>query len=192
MFRLEEPTMVLNAIDAVSTYSGTNTMEVAENLNPTHYLGWAGVVADGFPGKKIRSLVLNCHGFYNGDSRDSTGGYGLKMGTGIFRADTGKFSVLKGKVDMIYITACGAARISKTNAAGDGDGNLFCSEIAKAAGAYVYAGTIQQTSVKVNIYPAHNIADYDGLTLRYNPSGAVDWSHDYGRGIIAGLRFGWN
>src|SRR5262249_1089160 len=124
MFKLETPTMVLNAADAPVQYKMMNTMPVPANDTPDHYLGWAAVVADGFPGKRIRSLVLNCHGFYNGTSRDSTGGYGLKMGVGLFRKDTGKFSVLKGKVDMIYITACGAARISPVNAAGDGDGNM--------------------------------------------------------------------
>ena len=192
MFTLEGPTMVLNAADAPVQYKMMNTMPVPASDTPDHFLGWAGIVADGFPGKRIRSLVLNCHGYYNGSTRDSTGGYGLKLGVGVFRRDSSKFSVLKGKVDMIYITACGAARISKPDAAGDGDGNLFCCEIAKAAGAYVYAGTTQQISYDLPIYGTNQIADYDGLVLRYTPEGKVDWSKDYGRGIIAGLKYGWN
>jgi hypothetical protein len=192
MFRLEEPTMVLNAVDAVSKYSMTNSMDVPANDTPEHFLGWAAVVAGGMPGNMLKSLVINCHGYYNGSTRDSTGGYGLKMGTGIFRADTSKFGVLKGKVAGIYITSCGAARISQVDATGNGDGNLFCCEIAKASGAYVYAGTTQQISNGLPIYPRHYIADYDGLVLRYTPSGGVDWTQDYGRGLIDGLRWGWN
>lgn len=192
MFKLTEPTMVLNAVDAVSRYKMTNTMDVPGNDTPEHYLGWAAKVADGFPGKIIKSLVINCHGYYSGDDRSSTGGYGLALGTGIFRSNTEKFSVLKGKVGCIYITACGAARISQADAGGNGDGNLLCSEIAKNSGAYVIAGTTQQVSSRFPVYPQHYIADYDGLVLRYTPSGSVDWSHDYGRGVYSGVRFGWN
>lgn len=191
MFKLNGPTMVLNAVDAPGQYKMINTMSVPDNDTPEHYLGWVAVVADGFGGN-IQSLVLNCHGYYNGTTEDSTGGYGLKLGTGIFRKDTSKFSVLKGKVSQIYITACGAARISPLNATGDGDGNLFCCEIAKYSGAGVYAGTTQQVANTIPIYPMNYIASYDGLVLHYTSNGNVDWSHDYGRGVIDGLRFGWN
>jgi hypothetical protein len=192
MFKLAEPSMVLNAVDAVSRYKMTNTMDVPGDDNPEHYLGWTAQVAEGFPGGIIKSLVLNCHGYYNGDTRASTGGFGLAMGTGIFRRDTAKFAVLRGKVTSIHITACGAARISQLDSSGNGDGNALCGEIAKAAGAYVIAGTTQQISSRYDVYPQHHIADYDGLVLRYNPSGNVDWSHDYGRGIYTGVLFGWN
>lgn len=192
MFRINDPSMVLNAVDAVSKLKMTNSMDVQDNDTPEHYLGWVAVVAAGMPGNRLESLVINCHGCYNGSSRDSTGGFGLKMGKGIFRADTSKFSVLREKVNGIYITACGAARISQLDSTGNGDGNLFCCEIAKAAGAFVYAGTTQQIANSLPIYPRHYIPDYDGLVLRYTPSGGVDWSHDYGRGLIDGLRWGWN
>lgn len=192
MFKLKEPTMILNSDDSPSDFSGTNTMKVPADDTPEHFLGWAAVVADGFSEKKIQSLVINCHGYYNGSDRTSTGGYGLKMGVGIFRRDTSKFSVLKGKVTAIYITACGTARISPVNPGGDGDGNMFCCEIAKASGAYVYAGTTQQISYSLPVYPRHYISDYEGLVLRYTPDGSVDWSKDYGRDLIDGLRWGWN
>jgi hypothetical protein len=167
-----------------------NTWEVPANDNPDHILGWTANVADGAPGGRLRAVVINCHGFYNNTTRHGTGGFGLKLGTGILRADTPKFSKLNGKVDMIWITACGTARISIPGAAGDGDGNLFCSEIARRSGAYVYAATTLQYH---DIFLGTNrIDDYEGLVLRYNPQGVVDWSHDYGQAWDRGLMNGWN
>lgn len=131
-------------------------------------------------------LIINCHGFYD----NGIGGFGLKLGTGIRRADTEKFSILKGKVANIWITACGTARITNPGTAGDGDGNLFCSEIARASGAYVVAATTHQ--MPDILLPSGYIDDFEGLVLRYNPPGAVDWSEDYSRSIIDGLINGWD
>ncbi len=46
-----------------------------------------------------------------------------------------------------------------------------------------FSKTLQQKSF---------FADFEGLVLRYTPAGSVDWSQDYGQGLIAGLRNGWN
>jgi hypothetical protein len=94
------------------------------------------------------------------------------MGTGIGRADTGKFAVLKGKVEEIWITACGAARISIPGTTGDGDGNMFCCEIAKHSGAYVMASP--QIQMRALFVPENCIDSYEGKVLRYDPSGGVE------------------
>jgi hypothetical protein len=188
---IPQPSMALNAPDAPGRhYRMWNTWEVPANDTPEHILSWTATVADGAPGGRLHSVIINCHGFYNNLTRQGTGGYGLSLGTGILRADTPKFAKLKGKVTAIWITACGAARISPLNTAGDGDGNLFCSEIARQAGAYVYAATtLQYHDIFLR---ANRIDDYEGLTLRYNPQGQVDWSHNYGQAWDRGLINGWN
>jgi hypothetical protein len=183
--------MALNSDDVPGVhYRMWNTWEVAANKTADDILTWVSTVARTAPGGYLRTLIINCHGYYGVAGRSGTGGYGLKIGTGIFRSDTSKFSVLRGKVANIWFTACGTARISAVNAAGNGDGNLFCSEIARNAGAYVVASTTHQIG---DLYlRANRIDDFEGLTLRYNPQGQVDWSRDYGRGIIDGVFNGWN
>lgn len=183
--------MCLNAPDAPGAhYRMWNTWEVPATDNAEHILGWAAAVAGGAPGGSLKALVINCHGFYNSTTRSGTGGFGLKLGTGIQRADTPKFAKLRNKVNAIWITACGAARITTPGTSGDGDGNLFCSEIARQANAYVYASTNLQYH---DLWIGNNeIDDYEGLTLRYTPSGSVDWSHHYSQSFLLGLRNGWN
>jgi hypothetical protein len=39
---------------------------------------------------------------------------------------------------------------------------------------------------------SNRVDDFEGLVLRYNPSGGVDWSQDYGQEIVGGLINGWN
>jgi hypothetical protein len=188
---IPQPSMALNSVDAPGThYRMYNSWEVPATEQPDHILDWTASVATGAPGGRLRVLIINCHGYYNGSDRSSTGGFGLSLGTGIQRADTPKFSKLKGKVDNIWITACGAARISAPNASGNGDGNVFCSEIARNSGAYVVAATTMQFH---DLFLRQNrIDDFEGLVLRYTPSGAVDWSQDNGQNWIRGLRWGWN
>jgi hypothetical protein len=188
---IPQPSMALNAVDAPGKhYRMWNTWEIAATENIDHILDWTATVASGAPGGYLRVLVINCHGYYNGSSRSSTGGFGLALGTGIRRVDTPKFSKLRGKVANIWITACGTARITVPGSSGDGDGNLFCSEIARNSGAYVVAATTMQYH---DIFLGQNrVDDFEGLVLRYNPSGAVDWSQDYGQELIPGLINGWN
>jgi hypothetical protein len=153
-----------------------------------HMLGKVATVARTAPGGQLQVVVINCHGRYNDGP---TGGYGLTIGENILRCHTSKFSVLQGLVGTIIITACGTARISPLNAQGDGDGNLFCCEIAKNSGAYVIAATT--TQLGDDWLPDDTIDDFEGLTLRYDPQGAVDWSHDYGRSLLDGIfNGGWD
>jgi hypothetical protein len=174
------PHMALNATDAplgAALPRLWNTYFVPDGHSPDHILGWTAVVAQGAPGGKLATLVITCHGYVN---KDDSGGFGLDLGTGIYRADTPRFGKLKGLVDNIWIFACQTARITNPTPAGsklDGDGNLFCCEIAKAAGAYVTASTNNQ-------YPARQsgiagglrdgyVPNWSGLVLTYGPEGNV-------------------
>lgn len=188
---IAQSSMALNSHDVPGArYRMWNTWDVPANDNAEHILSWCATVAAGAPGGYLKFLIINCHGWYGGSGRSATGGYGLSLGTGIRRADTGRFSRLRGLVANIWITACGTARISNPGTSGDGDGNLFCSEIARAANCYVVAATTHQVG---DLWLSDNeIDDFEGLVVRYNPSGAVDWSHDYGRGIFDGIFNGWN
>jgi hypothetical protein len=188
---IPQPSMALNSHDVPGAkYRMWNTWDVPANDNPGHILGWCASVASGATDGYLRVLIINCHGWYSGSGRGATGGFGLSLGTGIRRAHTGLFSVLRGKVANIWITACGTARITTPGTSGDGDGNLFCQEIARAANTYVVAATTHQVG---DLWLGQNeIDDFEGLVVRYNPSGAMDWSQDYGRNPIEGLINGWN
>ncbi len=188
---IPQPAMALNAVDAPGQhYKMYNSWEISATENIDHILDWTATVASGAPGGHLKVLIINCHGYYNGSKRTSQGGFGLALGTGIQRAHTSKFSKLRGKVANIWITACGTARITVPGTSGDGDGNLFCQEVARNSGAYVTAATTMQ--YHDNSLPQNHIDDFEGLVLRYNPAGAVDWSRDYGQDFILGLINGWN
>ncbi|MCI0335950.1 MAG: hypothetical protein L0226_00090 [Acidobacteria bacterium] len=192
MIKVDQPSMALNAVDVPGAHHMMwNTWTVAANETSGHILYWIASVVTGSPGGYLKMVILNCHGFYGtGSSGKSTGGFGLKLGQGIHRSDTKLFSKPKGKVANIWITACGTARISVPGTSGEGDGNLFCSEIAQNSGAYVVAATTHQ--VGDSSLPNGYIDDFEGLVVRYNPAGAVDWSKDYVRNFFDGLVNGWD
>lgn len=189
--KVEQPAMALNSSDVPGAkYEMWNTWEVTPEHDVDHLTGWIAKVAAAAPGGRLRMVILNCHGFYNTTKRSGTGGYGLSMGTGIRKADLSKFSALKGLVDNIWITACGAARISPADWTGNGDGNVFCSEMAKQSGAYVVAATTHQDGDSV--LPKNHIDNFEGLVLKYGPMGNVVWSHNYGRSWVDSLIHGSN
>jgi hypothetical protein len=195
MIKIEQPAMALNATSTDSYnvpgahYQMWNTWAVAKTNTPEHMAGWIASVASGAPGGYLKGLILNCHGRYSigpgtpavclpANKGPGTGGFGLSMGTGIKTGDDiDQFKKLKGLVAGIWITACGAARITIPGALGSGDGNLFCSALAKASGSYVYAAVVEQYGA--NSLPFGYIDDYTGLVLRYTPTGGVDWSGTY-------------
>lgn len=188
MIKLDQPAMALNADDVPGArYRMYNTWEVPASAKPEHIFGWCAQVANGTPKGKLEHLVINCHGFYGaGTGGKVMGGFGLKLGTGVNRSNTGVFAALAGKVGKIWITACGTARISG-NAAGDG--HALCMAIAKQSGAYVVAATTHQVG---DLWlPFGYIDEFEGLVVRYNPSGNIEWSHDNGRSLIDGLVNGW-
>jgi hypothetical protein len=150
------------------------------------------------PDGLLRCLIINCHGIYNGSSRESTGGYGLKLGMGLVLRNVTVFRLLREShpnsralVSNIMITACGTARVSPLNSEGEGNGEVFCKWIAKCSGATVTAGTIKQISMPGQEVPYH-ISDYEGLVKQFAPDGRIPWQHDYGRTFLQGVIHGVN
>lgn len=192
MITIPQPSMALNAVDVPGAkFKMWNTWDVPGHETPDHIMQWSARVAATAQGGYLRARIINCHGYYGRDGNGRlVGGFGVKLGKGIYRADTRKFSALKGKVRGIIITACGTARIALQGALGDGDGHAFCREIAQHSGAYVFAGTTHQQG---DIWlPFGKIDDFEGLVVGYSPRGEMIWSRDYGRGFFDGVINGYD
>jgi hypothetical protein len=194
---VDPPSMVINADDAPVSYRMWNSWTVGSSADPRSMMENVKTVAGTAPGGRLRNLILNCHGYYAGEGRDATGGYGLALGSGIFRYNVDVFDALRRDgpcVHEILITACGTARISPVNAAGEGDGHRFCQEIARHSGAHVTAATTAQAVAKFDQWtmPQGHIDDWEGLVVKYSPDGTLVWTNDYGRGFLDWAQHGSN
>ena len=106
---------------------------------------------------------------------------------GFNRTHTSMFADWNGLVDKIWFIACLVARIPDAAMASDlasrypnivtGDGNIFCSEIARAAQCYVVASTEEQRNA--GGYTLGQMPTFEGLVLSYGPGGGVTWSKRY-------------
>ena len=169
MFTLEQPSMALNDTRLDVTVSMAVTRTVLPDESISSILGAVVTEAKSQPGGKFKNLVLNCHG-KPGE---------LKMGVGIDRNLTGRFSMLapngKPMVETIYLRSCLVARID--GAGSQTDGNLFCCEIAKSAKCIVIASTMEQTTFYTNSnkrpMPFGQLDQFEGTTLFYGPEGNV-------------------
>lgn len=157
-------------------------------LPPIWIMAFTSILANKFE-NGVKCLVINCHGKYGygtnrfGNKRlIDTGGFGLRLGQGIYLADTEKFSQLKGLVKCIVITACGVAQVTN-DGKNTGNGAYFCSQIARAANAYVVAPIILQAPAHYKLSKNHT-DNFEGEVVRYNPSGALDDSRFLGRKLI--------
>jgi hypothetical protein len=194
---IAQPSMIINACDAPWKPRMWNSWTVDDTADPRAIMENVKTVAGTAPGGKLLNLIINCHGYYNGEGRDATGGYGLSLGTGIYLRNVNVFDVLRSGgpcVREILITACGTARISPLDAQGDGDGHRFCQEIARHSGAHVTAATTQQSATNFAQWtlPQGHIDDWDGLVVKYSPDGTLVWTNDYGRGFLAWAQAGSN
>jgi hypothetical protein len=125
-------------------------------------------------------MVLNCHGYF----RNGKGGYGLALGNGIDRSNAFIFGKIAPTVTKIYIVACNAAQVAEVG--GDGDGNLFCSAIAKYARAEVLASVDKQIGNCLVHEDKGYIDDWEGTVFAYGPSGGVLSVTRYDSGGIFG------
>ena len=199
MIKVPQPSMVLNAPDAPSRYRMYVTYDVRETEEIDIALRQVRQAALRQPDKTLRCLIINCHGIYNGSSREATGGYGLALGKGIFARNVHHFNLLRegsgadsrGLVHHIWITACGAAAVSQVNAAGDGNGILLCKDIARYSGANVTAANIKQITTPGQETP-YQISGFEGLTRQWAPDGRVTWEYEYSRWPLQGLFHGDN
>jgi hypothetical protein len=173
MIRLGSPHMGLNDTRTTNQVQMWNTWRVSTSEAVDHMLGWVAEVARGAPGGKLKNIVFRCHG---------APAY-LQCGAGISRSDTSKFRVWRGLVDKIWFSACQVGYITpgSSGAPGpaNGDGNLFCSEIAREAQCYVVASTELQVIGVNRILPFGCLDTFEGLVLSYGPGGDVTWSHRY-------------
>jgi hypothetical protein len=198
MIKVPQPAMVLNAPDSPARYRMHVTYDVPKNEPIDVFLRQVRQAALRQGDKRLRCLVINCHGIYHGQSPSWTGGYGLSLGTGIRYLNVHYFNLLRegdatsrGLVDHIWITSCGAAAVSPTDSQGDGNGMALCRKIAKYSGANVTAANIIQVAEYGQMTP-HHISDFEGLTRQFAPDGAIVWQHDYPHAFLQTLRFGPN
>jgi hypothetical protein len=178
MIKLAEPHMALNALETNPTlkknmgplYKMRATCAVPETWSPQQVVEQIANTAKSAPGKRLGGVVLNSHGLFR-DLVGSgyVGGFGIGLGSGIRLSDAPLFRKLRGLVDEIYITGCEIARISI--AAGEGNGRLLCSEIAKNSDAYVYASDAKQMTL---VAPRFGCIDgFEGAVYRWGRAGAL-------------------
>jgi ribosomal protein L35AE/L33A len=161
MFDIPQPSMALNSHNVPPPdYRMWNTRKVDSNVRASDLISNIASVADSATGGYLRCLVINCHG---------NAGI-LSLGTGIGRGETPLFTALAGKVHTIMIVACDVAQIGQANTWKDG--NLFCGEIAKNSGAYVFASTALQSPYLYSLIglPVNQVDEYEGAVYRYDPS----------------------
>lgn len=176
MFRLEQPSMALNSPEVKhSKITMWNTWEVPMNTPREHIINWVSNVARGAPGGKLKNVVINCHG---------AAAY-VQIGQGFGPSHTGMFTPWTGLVEKIWFVACLVARIPTSAMRADGitgDGNIFCSEIARNAQCHVVAPTEEQINrggSNKGRYDIGVMPTFEGLLVSYSPNGEITWSHRY-------------
>jgi hypothetical protein len=183
MYQLQQPSMAVNDPRVASPdgkyvrrYQMQNSWDIGPSEMRLHIIGWVAVVARGMPGGKMRNLVLSCHGLP---------AY-LQLGEGFDSSHLPLFDAWRGLIEKIWFPDCLVARIpdptmqaelNKTYPAlRTGDGNVFCSDLAKRVQCYVVAPTEIQTEAVVTV-PFGMMTSFEGLVLSYGPQGDVTWSH---------------
>jgi hypothetical protein len=178
MFTLQQPSMALNDVEiAHSKILMWNTWEINQTYSRDHIIGWVAQVARNAPNGKLKNVVINCHGLPAF----------VGLGPGFDRTHTPMFSAWAGLVEKIWFIACLVGRIPtpamqaelNTNYPGllTGDGNIFCSEIARYARCYVVTPTELQRNR--GGYSIGQMPTFEGLLLSYGPEGGVTWSQRY-------------
>src|SRR5438309_988850 len=136
MITLELPHMGLNDSRAPASARMWNTWKISQTETREHILDWVATVARGAPGGWLKHVVFSCHG---------NSSY-LQMGVGFDRTHTPLFKRWGGLVDRIWFRACLVAHLDTPGSAAARDGNVFCSEVARAAQCYVVAPRAEQVN----------------------------------------------
>ncbi len=178
MITIAQPAMVLNADNVPGPdYKMWNTRKVKKDEDPVWVMRNVATIARSATGGKLKSLVVNCHGYYAVIKEhkwwfdERGGGFGLGIGKGITRSNVETvMGEITGLVDNIWLVACGAAQISQ--AGGSGDGNLFCSAMAKKVGCNVYASDAKQSTGLWPYIPYGKIDGYEGKVWKYKSDGS--------------------
>ena len=176
MIQLNQPSMALNSPDiSWSQIVMEKNWQVPAATTIGQIVSRVATEARGVAGGKLKYVVINCHGL--------PGWVGI--GQGFNRTHIGMFRDWNGLVEEIMFVACLVARIPtalyqtelNTNypGFGAGDGNIFCSELAQTAGAFVFAGTEEQRNK--GGYSIGQVPSFEGLVMCYNPRGGVEYSY---------------
>lgn len=169
MITLEQPSMGLNDPRHHLNVQMWNTWYVTQTENRQHMINWVASVARGAPGGKLKNVVFSCHGSPSF----------VQLGEGFDRRHAALFRAWSGLVEKIWFRACQVALIQTPGSPATGDGNLFCSDVAKAANCYVVASTETQWTPPQTL-PYGKLDTFEGLVLSYGPGGDVTWSNRYG------------
>lgn len=150
--------MALNAQGVPGPYYKMwNSWVVPPTAKPIDIMTWVASVAGSAPPSSGGfNLVINCHG---ANAR-------LGLGTGFGWAQLPLFSLLAPSVSSIYLVACNVVSFS-----GAGDGNLFCSDMAKNAQARVFASNHTQTTGAWASIPYGHIDGFEGDVWMWHPDG---------------------
>ena len=180
MYRLDRPSMAVNDPRVSSgafirRFQMWNSWDISSGELRQHIIDWVASVARGAPGGKLKNLVLSCHGLP---------AY-LMLGQGFDASNLPMFDAWSGLIEKIWFPNCLVARIPDAAMRADltrkypgyafGDGNVFCSDLAKRVGCYVVAPTELQVEAVVTI-PVDQMTSFEGLVLCYGPGGNVTWS----------------
>jgi hypothetical protein len=180
MFKLDRPSMAVNDPRVSSggfmqRFQMENSWDIAAGESRQHIIDWVAAVASKADGGKLKNLVLNCHGLP---------AY-LQLRQGFDGSQIPMFAAWNGLVEKIWLPVCLVAQIptpaqqSQYNATyptmKTGDGNVFCSRLAKTAGCYVIASTEMQCDALVTV-PVDQMTSFEGLILSYGPDGNISWS----------------
>lgn len=163
--------MALNDSRVPGRYLMWNTWDVKRDVRRRNVISWMAAVARGSKPGKLDNIVISCHG--NSGS--------MKLGKNRFYkiSHARMFSGLKGLVERIWLISCEVALIEKGKY---NDGNIFVSEMAKAAGCYIMASTAVQKNCPWT-YPYGQIDSFEGTVLEYGPKGNVVGAKTYGSWI---------
>jgi hypothetical protein len=152
-----------------------NSWDITAGESREHIIGWVAAVARGATGGKLKNLVLSCHGLP---------AY-LQLGQGFDTSNIPMFAAWNGLVEKIWLPDCLVAQIptpvqqsqyrTTYPTMATGDGNMFCSGLAKTVGCYVVASTETQCESVVTV-PVDQMTSFEGLILCYGPAGNITWS----------------
>ncbi len=180
MFRLERPSMAVNdprvsSGSFIRRFQMENSWDITAGESREHIIGWVAAVARGATGGKLKNLVLSCHGLP---------AY-LQLGQGFDTSNIPMFAAWNGLVEKIWLPDCLVAQIptpaqqsqyrTTYPTMATGDGNMFCSGLAKTVGCYVVASTETQCESVVTV-PVDQMTSFEGLILCYGPAGNITWS----------------
>lgn len=167
MIMLEQPSLSLNSSDVPGPrYRMWQTVTMPLGIEPLGVI--ANIIAAQniaiTQGKRLANIVINCHGYENGQGL-ATGGDGKP---GLTKGNVNLFSFLSAmNIAPIWLVACQAARTQ--------DGVNFCQAVANQAKTMVIAGEDNQRltawqTVRYHTGAPFQIDEYEGTVYAFYPN----------------------